>query len=1486
MDTLYSPEFEKDSCGFGLITNIDDKASHKLLETAIKSLARLTHRGAIAPDGLSGDGCGILIKMPKDFFAKKAQEAGVELPETYGVSSVFVNRDKAIASKGLSWLKKELKNVELEVIWEREVPVDESYCGKEALESIPNFIQVFTVPSAKAKDIDEKEFNRRLYVARRKTKLGLGLKNPNFYTASSSCKTLSYKGMLMPENLDKFFLDLNDPDFATSLCLYHQRFSTNTFPEWRLAQPFRYLAHNGEINTINGNRNWSYSRESKYNNPLIPNLQELAPMVSREGSDSLSLDNMLEGLLMTGMDIMKAITVLVPPAWQNNSLMDSKLKSFYEFYSSFVDPWDGPAALVLSDGDYAVCALDKNGLRPARYVITKDRNITIASEIGVFDYKDSDVIEKGRVKPGGMLAVDLLNGEVLNQERINERLMEANEFAEWIESFSKQYRPDFLEEIPGCDPIFEHELEVYKKQFQLTKEERSQVLKPLALNSQEPVSSMGDDTPLAVLSEKVRPLYDYFRQQFAQVTNPAIDPIRERYVMSLSTCLGKEANPFIDSSDNAMKIELRSPVISRSTFKALLQPDDPNFAYETIDITYHESGNLRDAITKICDNAEQAVRNGKVMLFITDRRIKRDRVPIHAVLAVGAIHSRLCEQGLRCDANLIVETATARDPHHFAVLVGLGATAIYPYLAYQELYLMSEKGELETQSTVELMQQYRDGIDKGLMKILSKMGISTINSYRGAQAFEAIGLHEEVIELCFPGIVSRIQGATLEDLEKDARILTQRAWDLEQDIEAGGLIKYRPKAEYHVYTPAVVNALRAAAETGEYEKYKEFSKLLEEKPISTVRDLLGLKYANKELSIDDVEPLENITRRFSTAAMSLGAISPEAHEAIAIAMNRIGGKSNSGEGGEEKSRFNTLKNSRIKQIASGRFGVTPEYLVNADELQIKVSQGAKPGEGGQLPGFKVNEMIAKLRYTKPGTTLISPPPHHDIYSIEDLAQLIFDLKQVNPSALISVKLVANAGVGTVATGVAKAYADSITIAGHDGGTGASPLSSVRYAGIPWEIGLAETNLVLKRNNLRDKVRLQADGGLKTGMDVIKAAILGAEYYGFGTSVLIALGCRFLRICHLNTCPTGIATQDPELREHKYKGAAEHVEDYLKFIAMEVRELLAKLGYSSLDQIIGKTELLEILPGLTEKQQNLCLEVVTAMPEELEHEPRFCSFEQNHPFDQALLAKQMLGDAREALETKQSISLDYEIKNTDRSIGALVSGEIARRYGNDGFDTEQINFNFKGSAGQSFGVWNIQGQNLYLEGDANDYVAKGMNGGKIVIRPPQGHAYDSFETVIAGNTCLYGATGGKLYLSGQVGDRFAIRNSGAIAICEGAGESCCEYMTNGTVIVLGQTGQNFGAGMTGGQAFVYDLDANFDKRVNYEQVEIYKLNEIEFSDYIVMLKEHLEDFYQETKSQAANGILADFANRVSDFYLVLPKTVAIKQVTNKELAKTA
>ena len=1450
------------------MAQMDNKPSHWLLKTAIYSLSRLSHRGAISPDGKTGDGCGILMKKPDAFLRALASEANIKLSQLYAVGSIFLSQDKLLASNALARLEKELRQEKLELVWQRPLPINPEACGEAALESIPQFVQVFiNAPEA----MDEASFERHLYKARRRTELAIETKDETFYIASLSCRMLSYKGMIMPHNLEAFFPDLSDPRLETSLCLYHQRFSTNTFPKWSLAQPFRMLAHNGEINTIRGNRNWSISRESKYSTPLIENIQELLPLVSKHGSDSMSLDNMLEGLLMTGVDLLQAVKILIPPAWQNSKLIDPDLKAFYEYYSLHMDPWDGPAALVISDGRYAACSLDRNGLRPARYLITKDRHLTVASEIGVYDYDPSEVVSKGRLKPGEMIALDMNTGKLLLPADVDREITQKNPYKQWLSEYAHYLIPVPEEERPGCDAFFPHELEIYEKQFGLTLEEREHVLGAIANTGQELTASMGDDTPIPVLSKDTRSLYEYFRQQFAQVTNPPIDPIREKAVMSLNTCLGKEVNPFIEVPENAIRIDIGAPILSKYTFKSLIQPDDINFAYERIDLTYPQESNLVTALQKICDQAERAVRNGKVILVLTDRRIRRNRIPIHALLATGAVNARLCQKSLRCDANLIIETATARDPHHFAALIGFGATAVYPYLAYQVLYDMVEHGEIKGPTdTVELMQTYREAIRKGLYKILSKMGISTINSYRGAQLFEAIGLHEEVIELCFPGTISRIQGATFKDLEKDQRILAQQAWNTNKSINPGGLMKYNPYGEYHAFNPDVVTTLQSATRTGDFQEYKKFTDLVNKRPIMALRDMLKLKPNKDAIDLSQVEAVEKIFPRFCSAAMSIGAISPEAHEALAIAMNQIGAYSNSGEGGEDPARYGTNKSSRIKQIASARFGVTPGYLVNADILQIKIAQGAKPGEGGQLASSKVDAYIAKLRHTRAGTTLISPPPHHDIYSIEDLAQLIFDLKQINPSAEVSVKLVAESGVGTVAAGVAKTYADSITIAGHDGGTGASPITSIRYAGIPWELGLTEAHQILRANNLRDKVRLQVDGGLKTGLDVIKAAILGAESFGFGTAPLVALGCKYLRICHLNNCATGIATQNPILREKHFKGLPEMLVSYFTFIAMEIREWLAYLGAEKLTDIIGRTDLLEIIPGETEKQKNLSLEILLSEPKEAQDKAQYCLTERNIPYDKGVLAEQMVQDTLPYIINQEGGVFKYNIKNINRSIGARVSGEIAKRYGDTGLTNNPLVFKFVGVAGQSFGAWNINGLHLILEGDANDYVGKGMGGGKIVVYPPKTSEFISKDTPILGNTCLYGATGGKLFASGQAAERFAVRNSGAIAVVEGSGDHCCEYMTNGVVVILGKTGTNFGAGMTGGLALVLDEENEFINKYNNETIEVINLSTVQVQDYQVYLKQLIEEFVDATQSKWGLEILQNFSTKIPQFRLIVPK----------------
>jgi glutamate synthase (NADPH/NADH) large chain len=1463
---LYRPEFEKENCGFGLIVQADNKPSHWLVKTAIHALARLTHRGAVAADGKTGDGCGLLFKKPDGFLKSIAAKQNFKLNTIYASGLVFLNQDKGLAETARNRLVAELKKESLEVPGWRTVPTNNDACGEEALASLPTIEQIFVnAPEG----MDEAAFERHLYIARRRTEKAIEPNDKVFYVPSLSSRVISYKGLVMPENLPVFYEDLNNEALESSLCVFHQRFSTNTWPQWRLAQPFRFLAHNGEINTIQGNRNWSIARSHKFESPNIP-MEDVRPLVSMTGSDSNTLDNMLEVLLAGGIDIFRAMRLLIPPAWQNMSTMDSDLRAFYEYNSMHMEPWDGPAGIVLTDGRYAACAMDRNGLRPARWVMTKDRHVTLASEIGVYDYSPEDVVAKGRLKPGEMIAIDTISGNLLLPADIDEELKKRNPYKDWLKSHAVSLESQLIERPNVFKPMTPGQLMASKKMFQVSFEELDQVLRVLAEDSQEATGSMGDDTPLPVLSRHVRSLYDYFRQQFAQVTNPAIDPLREQIVMSLASCIGREKNMFVESPEHAKRLLIDSPVLSNSKFKQLCSLKDPDYANIVIDLNYDANTDLKTALQAVCDQAVEAVKSGKVIIILSDKAITQDRIPIHALLATGAVHHRLIEDGLRCDANIVVETGTARDSHHYAVLLGYGATAIYPYLAYECIIGMQLSHEIEERNSVELMRNYRKGINKGLYKITSKMGISTISSYRGAQLFESVGLHNDVVDMCFRGTTNRLQGANFDDIEADQRKLAKTAWNLRKNIIQGGKLKFVHGGEDHAYNPDVVGALQSAVKSGQYSQYQVYAKLVDERPTLAFRNLLKLSDKVTPISIDEVEPIEDITVRFDSAAMSLGALSPEAHETLARAMNRLGGRSNSGEGGEDRSRYHNDKRSKIKQVASGRFGVTPAYLRNAEVMQIKIAQGAKPGEGGQLPGKKVNALIAKLRFCKPGVSLISPPPHHDIYSIEDLAQLIFDLKQVNPDGLVSVKLVAEAGVGTIAAGVAKAYADLITIAGHDGGTGASPLTSVHYAGSPWELGLTETHQILRANDLRGKVRLQTDGGLKTGLDVIKAAILGAESFGFGTAPMIAMGCKYLRICHLNNCATGVATQDNVLRMDHYRGEVEWVMNFFKFVAQHVRELLAQLGVKKLTDIIGRVDLLEALEGETSKQHKLDLSPILSDGGVDASKPQFCVAPKNAPFDKGELAEQMVRDALPAIENKTGGEFSYEVRNTNRSIGARLSGEIAVRHGDHGMSDKPLNIKLRGTAGQSFGVWNAGGLNMTLIGDANDYVGKGMAGGKLVIVPPEQSTFKSYESAIIGNTCLYGATGGKLFASGLAGERFGVRNSGAQAIVEGIGDHGCEYMTGGVITVLGNCGVNFGAGMTGGMAFVFDEDNTFVDKYNHELIDIHRLNPESMEEYRNYLKDIINEFVKETASERGQMILEDFATWINKFWLVKPK----------------
>jgi glutamate synthase (NADPH/NADH) large chain len=1470
---LYHVSDSKDNCGFGLIAHIQGESSHNLVQTAIEGLDRMQHRGGVAADGKTGDGCGLLLQKPDRFFRKIAKERDWSLNQNYSVGMVFLNQDPIKASAARKVLNQELEQEMFNVLGWREVPTDHSILGDLAKTGVPQIEQIFVnAPSGwSLPDVE-----RRLYMARRRAEKLL-LEDEDFYVACLSTFVTIYKGLVMPKDLSAFYLDLADPDLHSSICVFHQRFSTNTLPKWPLAQPFRFLAHNGEINTIKGNRDWSIARSSKFATPLIPDLRDAAPFVNLSGSDSSSLDNMLELFLAGGMDLFRAMRLLVPPAYQNNTTMDPKLRAFYEFNSMHMEPWDGPAGIVMTNGRHVACNLDRNGLRPARYVITKDGLITLASEIGIWDYQQEDVIEKGRVGPGEMLAVDTHTGKIWRSNEIDDDLKSRHPYSDWLKSHIKRLAP-----IEQCDvSLFgkrafdDNKMATYHKLFNYSYEEIQQIIKVLAKDGQEAVGSMGDDTPMAVMSSKQRTLYDYFRQQFAQVTNPPIDSLRENHVMSLATCIGREQNVFNETSGYAHRVLFESPILVYTDLKQLKEYDDEHYHNVQISLNYRLEEGLEAAVRRICDEAVHAVKEqNAAFVILSDRKISNDCLPIPAAMAVGAVQRRLVESQLRCDANIVVETASTRDPHHFAVLIGLGATAIYPFLAYETIEQLVSQKDLDI-TPLEAVLNYRKGINKGLYKIMSKMGISTIASYRSSKLFEAVGINDAVVDLCFKGVPSRIQGAGFEDFEQDLVNSARIAWLKRKSISHGGLLKYVHDGEYHAYNPDVVTSLQKAVVSGEHKDYQIFADLVNKRSPSNLRDLMQIKNDIEPIDISEVEPAESLFPRFDTAAMSMGSLSPEAHESLAIAMNRLGGKSNSGEGGEDPKRFNTEKNSKIKQVASGRFGVTPHYLMNASVIQIKVAQGAKPGEGGQLPGDKVNKYIAELRYSVPGVTLISPPPHHDIYSIEDLAQLIFDLKQVNPKALVSVKLVSEPGVGTIATGVAKAYADLITISGYDGGTGASPLTSVKYAGSPFELGLAETQQALVENGLRHKVRVQTDGGLKTGLDVVKAGILGAESFGFGTGPMVALGCKYLRICHLNNCATGIATQDAKLRDDHFIGLPEMVMNYFQFIAQEVREIMASVGITRFEDLVGRTELLTLIEGNTAKQAKIDLSPLLDKPKAGNHTELFCSETTNAPIDKGVLNQRLLDEAEQSVIAKRSIQLSYQVRNTDRSVGATLSGFIAQRYGNSGVDDTPIKVTLTGTIGQSFGVWNVGGLEMRLVGDANDYVGKGMTGGKLVIHPPSRVTFDVHNSAIMGNTCLYGATGGKLYAAGRAGERFAVRNSGAIAVVEGIGENGCEYMTGGIVAILGSVGVNFGAGMTGGFAYLYDEFDDLHRRVNHELVDIQGIEDK------VILSEHLRglinEHYEATGSAHSLSLLTNFGLEIKRFHLVKPKTSDVKSL---------
>ena len=1475
MPKLYKKDYFKDNCGFGLIANIEGKKSRKLVSDSIEALKSMTHRGGIGSDGKTGDGCGLQLKINDDFFKKiLKQEQNLDLSSRFAVGQLFYYQN--IKNK-LDQIKKILSKEDLKLSAVRDVPINKDVLGKIALECMPNIYQIF-VESINKKMTDT-EFETALLHSRKFIE-EIYLDDEKLYFCSFSRKTIIYKGLMLPKDIEDFYLDFKSKNFQSSICVFHQRFSTNTSPKWHLAQPFRFLAHNGEINAIRGNRNWARARSSIFETPLIPKIHKFKQIVNETGSDSSALDNMFEVLLCGGVNIFKSIRMLIPPAWQNAQLLDPDVRSFHEYNSMHMEPWDGPAGIVMSDGKWAICILDRNGLRPARYQIDRYSNITIASETGVNPVPQDCVISKGRISPGGILAINTETSEILTEKEIDDRIKNIAPYRKWlkknciyIESSLDKY------EGPGLKKISSEDFSISSKLFLLYKEERTSVIKPLAIESQEGTGSMGDDTALAVMSKMHRQIYDYFRQQFAQVTNPPIDSLREASVMSLETCYGPELNVFKDTSEHAKRLVTSSPVLSYKKLQSIFK--NPYFDCDQIDLSYHKRDNLEKALQLLQKRVVRSVKKGNTIIHLEEKLPNKNYLSINALLAVGCVHQKLVEIGLRSKVNIVVSSSSARDTHQIACLIGFGATAVYPSLAYQTILDLTSRNELKG-SPHENCARYRKGINKGLLKIISKMGISTISSYRGSQLFEIVGLGKDVVDLCFTNTESRIGGKSIKNLDDENRALNDYARSNLSEINVGGLLKYVHGGEYHTYNPEIVKKLQEAVSSGSIEIYREYANLVDKRPPAMLRDLLAIK-KNKNKTKLDVEPIENIIKRFDSAGMSLGSLSPKAHETLAEAMNELGARSNSGEGGEGKHRYGTSKMSKIKQIASGRFGVTPHYLVNAEVLQIKIAQGAKPGEGGQLPGGKVNKLIAELRYSTPGITLISPPPHHDIYSIEDLAQLIYDLKQVNPEALVSVKLVSEPGVGTIAAGVAKAYADLITISGHDGGTGASPLTSIRYAGSPWELGLAESHQSLRDAGLRHKVRLQTDGGMKTGLDVIKAAILGAESFGFGTGPMISMGCKYLRICHLNNCATGVATQRKDLINQHFIGEKEKVINYFEFIANDVREHLKNIGVEKLEDLIGQTQYLKQINNMEDQYKSIDLSGLLEK-DETNNEHYFCTVEKNEPWDKGNLSRKIMKQSKKFIDSEKKGTLNFQISNMDRSIGAGISGYIAKKYGEEGL-AKKLSIRFEGSAGQSFGCWNANNLNLVLNGDANDYVGKGMNGGRIVIKNTANYAVEN-PTVLAGNTCLYGATGGELFVSGSVGERFAVRNSGANAVIEAAGDHCCEYMTGGLVTVLGSVGLNFAAGMTGGFAYVLDEDRTFFDKCNRSLVGLERITTEEMQPHRKHLREIIRKHYKYTKSIKAKTIIEDFERFEPYFWLIVPAASNIQDLLKATTANAA
>lgn len=1475
---LYDFHNEHDACGVGFVVNINGHKTHKIVEQGVQVLKRLLHRGAAGGDPDTGDGAGIMLQIPDEFFRSNAG-LEFELPAVggYGVGMLFLPKEAKLRERCIDIVEEAVAAEGYNLLGWRDVPVDESALGKVARQSCPFIAQFFLSSDSEAGDNDALE--RKLYVIRRLIEKNIAAQTKageTFYVVSLSSRVVIYKGLLMAPQVPAFYLDLNDKSMKSALAIVHQRYSTNTFPTWPLAQPFRYLAHNGEINTLRGNINQMKARENSLESPLFgDDIKKILPIIQEGQSDSACLDNALELFFSAGRSLPHSMMMLVPQAWGNDYHLGHDLRGFFEYHAGLMEPWDGPAALAFSDGRSVGALLDRNGLRPARYTITKDGFMVLSSEAGVLDIKPEDVKTKGRLGPGQIIFVDLEKQRVMFDAEVKNKVSRCQPYRRWVDE-KKIYLHGLFDSVIPVE-VDEDNLLKRHRLFGYTREDLNMIIKPMARDGSEPTGSMGNDAALAILSEKPQLLYNYFKQLFAQVTNPAIDPIREELVMSLMTFIGNQRNILDEKPQHAHLVKMKTPIITDEDLERLKTAALESFKAATVPIGFYSGDNgrqLRPALEKIAREAEAAVRNGSSVVILSDKCIGDGQAPIPALLAVSAVNHHLVRCGLRTSAGLVIETGEAREIMHFVLLLGYGATAVNPYLALETVaHIVHTSSDVKINTTT-AMENYIKSVCKGIRKVMSKMGISTLRSYRGAQVFEAVGLNDKVINEIFPGTASRIGGIGFEEIAEEAHARYMNAFKPAQDmpavLESGGNYHYRNNGEKHLWVPETIAKFQQAVRTNDIKVYREYAEYInnQERHLCTLRGLFSFK-KTQSIPLSEVEPTTEIVKRFVTGAMSFGSISKEAHEAIAIAMNRLGGMSNSGEGGEDPERYKLLPNndslsSAIKQVASGRFGVTAEYLANAKELQIKVAQGAKPGEGGQLPGHKVNSVIARVRHSTPGVSLISPPPHHDIYSIEDLAQLIYDLKNSNPAARISVKLVSEVGVGTVAAGVAKGHADMVLVSGHDGGTGASPLTSIKHTGLPWELGLAETQQTLVLNNLRDRIRVQVDGQLKTGRDVIIGALLGAEEFGFATTVLVSLGCVMMRKCHSNTCPVGVATQDPELRK-LFRGKPEHVQNFMMFIAEEVREYLAMLGFRKLDEAVGRSDLLETNRAIEFwKTKNLDFSKIFAGVED-KSLPVKCSKVQDHGIDKAFDQK-LIKKLGSAVKNATPSELETTICNVDRTAGAMLSNLVAKQYGNAGLPEDCLKVTFNGCAGQSFGAFLAHGITFNLIGEANDYVGKGLSGGKIIIKAPENIDFDPSMNMIAGNVLLYGATGGEIFIGGQAGERFAIRNSGARAVVEGVGDHCCEYMTGGRVVVLGGTGVNFAAGMSGGIAYVYDQYNDFDQRCNLSMVD---LEPVVDDEDIEELKAMLEAHVGYTGSKKAASILERWDECLPQFVKVFP-----------------